>query len=941
MSVSASDLLSLETSDIFQITVSNKNVAPSFTKGPNVVRPGDGAVQTISGWATNINDGSNGGQALDFLVTISSANAGLFNVAPAIADNGTLTFIPKPGATGTVTVTVRLQDNGGTANGGVDTSAAQTFTIQLTGLNKAPSFTKGANSTVNEDAAVQTITAWAKSISAGAGESGQTVTFTVTNNNNSLFSQQPDIAANGNLTFTPATNASGSATVTVQLKDNGGTTGGGIDTFTTTFTITVSAINDVPLRSTGSLPTITVEEDSATNSSVSLGLNGVTYAPGPANESSQTLTYRITAIPTFLRLFKSGGAAVVVGNTVTAAELQALTYRTVANLFGTGTIQFTVTNNGSGTAPNVNLLTQTINVTVNPVNDGGPTVSTIANVTTNEDTPTAAIKFTVTDIDDALVNLNGIIVTATSSNTDLVPNSSSNIVLGGSLGARTIQLKPALDKFGSTTITVTATDSSNVATSTSFVLTVTAVNDPPRVTAATFSVSEITTNNTEVGQVQAADPEGAAITAYSILSGNTNNAFKIDNSGVIRVNDATKIDFETLAKYTLTIRATDANGGFSSTTAQTGPITINVINEFVDRTIDAINSDNTVTVLRVGNNLVARRGAVDLFSTAVEEVGTLTINGGTARDTVILDTSLNTAGTPATKRFTGRIVVNGNEGNDTLNASAITFTTIGITFNGGSGNDTALGGSGNDRLNGDDGDDSLTGNAGNDSITGGRGNDRQLGGLGNDVYLFADTNTVETDTLTELSGNGTGIDTLDFSSVTSNLNVDLILEVNLATHTNRTVNTSATGTTKLSGNFENVIGGSGNDEILGNAAANNLRGGIGNDSLDGDSGNDILFGNDGDDVVLGNAGNDSLHGDAGNDTLLGGIGNDTIRGGTGNDTLIGGLGTDQLFGEEDTDTGLGGRGGVARGGTGVKDTGDVLATIETINEAFSTVFDFE
>ena len=940
--VVAIDPQGLNTDDVFIITVSNQNVAPSFTKGANVVRPGDGAVQTISGWATNINDGSSGSQALDFQVTIPSANAGLFNVAPAISSDGTLTFTPKPGATGTVTVTVRLHDNGGTANGGADLSPAQTFTIQLTGLNKTPSFTKGTNPAINEDVSLQTIVTWAKSISAGTAESGQTVAFTVTNNNNALFSQQPAIAPNGTLTFSPTANANGTATVTVQLQDNGGTTGGGVDTFTTTFTITVNAINDAPVLATGSLPTINVAEDSATTTAVPLGLNGVTYSPGPTNEASQTLTYKITAIPTFLKLFKANGTtAVAVGGTVTAAELQGLTYKTVANLFGSGQIKFTVTDSGSATAPNVNLLTQTINITVTPVNDGGPTISTIANVTTNEDTPTAAIKFTVTDIDDALVNLNAIIVTATSSNSDLVPNSPSNIVLGGSLGARTIQLKPALDKFGSTTITVTATDSSNVSTTTTFVLTVNPVNDVPRVTAATLSVSEITTNDFQVGTVTAVDPEGAAITAYSILAGNTNNAFKIDNSGVIRVNDASKIDFETLAKYTLTIKATDAGGGFSSTAAQTGPITINVINEFVNRTVDAVNSDNTVTVLRVGNNLVARRGAVDLFSTAVEEVGTLTINGGTAKDTVILDASLNSAGTPATKKFTGQIVVNGSEGDDRLDASKITVTTISITFNGGTGNDTAIGGSGHDRLNGDDGDDSLTGNAGNDSITGGAGNDRQLGGLGNDVYFFADTSITETDTLTELAGTGTGSDTLDFNSVTNNLNVDLLNEVNLATHTNRTVNTSATGTTKLSGNFENVIGGSGNDEILGNAAANNLRGGIGNDSLDGDSGNDILFGDDGDDAIRGNLGNDQINGGTGTDTLLGEAGNDTIHGNAGDDTLIGGLGADQLFGDDGTDTGLGGRGGAARGGTGVKDAGDVLATVETINEAFSTVFDFE
>ena len=34
-------------------------------------------------------------------------------------------------------------DDGGTANGGIDTSAAQTFTITVTAVNDAPSFIKG------------------------------------------------------------------------------------------------------------------------------------------------------------------------------------------------------------------------------------------------------------------------------------------------------------------------------------------------------------------------------------------------------------------------------------------------------------------------------------------------------------------------------------------------------------------------------------------------------------------------------------------------------------------------------------------------------------------------------------------------------------------------------------------------------------------------------
>src|SRR5262249_25594203 len=56
-----------------------------------------------------------------------------FAVQPAVLPDGTLTFTPS-GLAGTTVVTVQAHDNGGTANGGRDTSAPQTFTITVSGL---------------------------------------------------------------------------------------------------------------------------------------------------------------------------------------------------------------------------------------------------------------------------------------------------------------------------------------------------------------------------------------------------------------------------------------------------------------------------------------------------------------------------------------------------------------------------------------------------------------------------------------------------------------------------------------------------------------------------------------------------------------------------------------------------------------------------------------
>src|SRR5262249_47515391 len=181
---------------------------------------------------------------------------------PAISASGVLTFTPAANANGTAIVNVTLQDDGGIANGGVDTSAPQTFTINVTAVNDAPSFTSGGDVTVLEDSGNYSA-AWATAISAGpADESGQVVHFNmVSNSNAALFSVQPSIAANGTLSFTPAPNAFGDATITVNLQDDGGIANGGVDTSSNvTFTIHVTGVNDAPSFTPGG--DVTVNEDS-------------------------------------------------------------------------------------------------------------------------------------------------------------------------------------------------------------------------------------------------------------------------------------------------------------------------------------------------------------------------------------------------------------------------------------------------------------------------------------------------------------------------------------------------------------------------------------------------------------------------------------------------------------------------------------------------------
>ncbi len=110
------------------------NQIPTFTAGPNVsVLLGTTPTQTYPQWATNISAGAGNesSQTLSFLVT-GDTNPGMFAVAPAVNPvTGTLTYQLAPGATGSATITLVLKDNGGTTNGGHDTSVAHSFTISV------------------------------------------------------------------------------------------------------------------------------------------------------------------------------------------------------------------------------------------------------------------------------------------------------------------------------------------------------------------------------------------------------------------------------------------------------------------------------------------------------------------------------------------------------------------------------------------------------------------------------------------------------------------------------------------------------------------------------------------------------------------------------------------------------------------------------------------
>ncbi|WP_069470907.1 leucine-rich repeat domain-containing protein [Candidatus Marithrix sp. Canyon 246] len=262
-------------SDILDPDTSNNNVTETTTivtndKPINTVPTNqtinEGSTLIFSTENSNqlgITDNDAGTNPIKIKLTVTNGTVTLNKLTGLTFTTGTGTNDAKMVFTGTVTdintalediIFISIADFYGNATIQIevnDQSLTDTDTINITvnPVNDIPSFTKGADPTVYTNSGAQTIPNWATNISAGpSNEASQTLSFTVTNDNNRIFAVQPAIDANGKLSFTPA--AAGSAVVTVILSD-------GIDTSAAqTFNIKVDPAQiSVPSQQTTSEPT--------------------------------------------------------------------------------------------------------------------------------------------------------------------------------------------------------------------------------------------------------------------------------------------------------------------------------------------------------------------------------------------------------------------------------------------------------------------------------------------------------------------------------------------------------------------------------------------------------------------------------------------------------------------------------------------------------------
>ena len=320
-------------------------------------------------------------------------------------------------------------------------------------------------------------------------------------------------------------------------------------------------------------------------------------------------------------------------------------------------------------------------------------------------------------------------------------------------------------------------------------------------------------------------------------------------------------------------------------------------------TISTVNGSLLVTQTRPGDGdgETAPRQTVP-GSYDAKSVGKIVVAGGHDNPRLII----------FEQSVTKRVVFTAGDGVARVSSGSGKDSLIGSSFddvfNGGSGNDALIGNRGADRLFGDDGKDYIDGGIGDDTLGGGAGADTLIGGKGFDLVTYiTSSQPVSVSLLFPFlnKGDAKGDKLVDVEEIGGTIYDDIL-----------SGNSSSNYFKGYEGN-DQLFGGGGADSLEGGSGADVLDGGPGIDTAvynsgrglsnvvvnlaanvdnGGDGTNDTLT-----DIenILGGEGNDTIVGNAIGNVLDGGPGDDTIAGAGGVDTLIGGTGNDSIMGDGD------------------------------------------
>jgi VCBS repeat-containing protein len=401
-----------------------------------------------------------------------AAVAGALPAGVTFTDNhdGTATLSGTPTDPGPYPLTFPLTV---TAVNGVGTTATQTFTLSVTD-NLPPTLDAIADpAPIAEDSGLQTVNF--AGVSAGGAET-QDLAVTAASDNTALV-PHPAVSyispnATGSLSYTPVANASGTATITVTVRDAGvnGSLGDADDgTFVRTFLVTVTAENDAP---------------TAADDTFGVAEGGTLTQPAPgvlandADAEASPLSAILVSGPTHASSF-----------TLNADGSFSYTHD------GGETTPDTFTYRANDGTADSNLATVTIDIS--PVNDAPAAVND--SVTTDEDTilnlPAPGVMANDIDPDPGdtrtVVEVNG---QAASVGTPIATAKGASLTMNAD-GSLTYDPRPVFqhldpgDPAETDTFTYTIQDASGATSSATVTITVNGVNDAPVVDAGAAAVT--------------------------------------------------------------------------------------------------------------------------------------------------------------------------------------------------------------------------------------------------------------------------------------------------------------------------------------------------------------------------------------------------------------------------------------------------------------------
>ena len=404
--------------------------------------------------------------------------------------------------------------------------------------------------------------------------------------------------------ITPAAGLSGTSTITITVSD-------GTLTTPTNFVLTVNAVN--------SPPTITNINDQTTPENTPTGAIAFTIAD-PDNPVA-TLTVTGTSsnaplVPDANIVFGGSGA----NRTVIITP--------VAGQSGTATITITVSD---GTATG----TTTFQLNVNDVNNP-PTISAITDQTTTENTPTGAIPFTVGDAETPAGSLT---LTATSSNTSLIPI--ANISFGGSGANRTVTINPGASLSGSATVTITVSDGTSTV-STTFNVNITPVNDAPTVTPI---ANQTTIENTPTGAISFNIGDAETPAANLIVTGTSSVTTLVPNGNIVFGGSG--------SDRTVTLTPAPGESGSTTITINVGDGTV-VTSITFTLAVGAVNDAPTITAItnQTTTEDVATPALPFTIGDAETPAASLTVTASSSDKTLVPDANVVVSGSDISRSVT-------------------------------------------------------------------------------------------------------------------------------------------------------------------------------------------------------------------------------------------------------------------------------------------------